>query len=70
MEVLWNCLRITSSRPYGTFRLLNFYPGLASWAKFSRPYGTRIKFYSLMLFQYLLDLFLGNRQMILILLQP
>ena len=43
MEVLWDCLRVTSSRPYGTFRLLNFYPGLRpglSSAKFSRPCGT------------------------------
>jgi hypothetical protein len=29
-----------SSRPYGTGRPFKSNPGLASWAKFSRPYGT------------------------------
>jgi hypothetical protein len=35
-----------SSRPYGTFRLLNLYPGLRPGlrsATFSRPYGTRFR---------------------------
>jgi hypothetical protein len=28
MEVLCDRLRVTSNRPYGTFRLSNLYPGL------------------------------------------
>jgi hypothetical protein len=40
--VLWYPLRVTSSRPYGTFRLSNLYPGLRTWAKFSRPCGTHL----------------------------
>ena len=39
MEVLWDCFQVTSSRPYGTFRL-EFLSRTASWAKFSRPCGT------------------------------
>ena len=39
MEVLWDCLRITSSRPYGTLRLLNFYPGLRPGLSSAVPPG-------------------------------
>jgi hypothetical protein len=27
-QLCWDCPRVTSSRPYGTFRLSNLYPGL------------------------------------------
>jgi hypothetical protein len=39
MEVLWDCLRIISSRPYGTFRLSNFYPGLRPGLSSAVPPG-------------------------------
>jgi len=32
-----------SSRPCGTFRCSNLYPGLTSWAKFRRPCGTELR---------------------------
>ena len=42
MEVPWDCLRVTSSRPSGTLSLES-QPRTASWAKFSRPCGTRFR---------------------------
>jgi hypothetical protein len=36
-------LRPIFSRPCGTGRPFKSNPGLASWAKFSRPYGTRYR---------------------------
>jgi hypothetical protein len=40
MEGLWDRLRVSASRPYGTFSSLESLPRTASWAKFSRPCGT------------------------------
>ena len=40
-------------------------PGSQEWSR-----GTQMKVYLLMLFENLLNLFFGNRQMILVLLQP
>jgi hypothetical protein len=37
-----DCLRVTASRPYGTLHPSKLYPRTASWAKFSRPFGTLI----------------------------
>jgi hypothetical protein len=31
---------LDSAVPSGLFEVLDVYPGLASWAKFSRPFGT------------------------------
>jgi tetratricopeptide (TPR) repeat protein len=43
MEVLWDLLRVTSSRPYGTFRLLNFYPGLRPGLSSAVPAGLSLE---------------------------
>jgi len=32
------------SRPYGTGSSFQIHPGLASWAKFSRPCGTEFRY--------------------------
>jgi hypothetical protein len=34
------------SRPFGTTRTVCDYPGLTSWAKSSRPFGTRMVFFA------------------------
>jgi len=39
MEVLWDRLRVTSSRPYGTFRPSNLYPGLRPGLSSAVPAG-------------------------------
>jgi prevent-host-death family protein len=39
MEVLWGRIRVTSSRPYGTFRLSNVYPGLRPGLSSAVPAG-------------------------------
>jgi hypothetical protein len=39
MEVFWDRLRDTSSRPYGTFRLSNLYPGLRPGLSSAVPAG-------------------------------
>src|SRR5450631_3435506 len=39
MEVIWDRLWVTSSRPYGTFRLLNLYPGLRPGLSSAVPAG-------------------------------
>jgi hypothetical protein len=35
----WDCLQATSSRPYGTFRLSNLYPGLRPGLSSAVPAG-------------------------------
>jgi hypothetical protein len=35
----WDCLRVTFSRPYGTFRLSNLYPGLRPGLSSAVPTG-------------------------------
>jgi hypothetical protein len=39
MEVPWDRLRVNSSRPYGTFRLSNLYPGLRPGLSSAVPAG-------------------------------
>ena len=43
MEVIWDRLRVTSSRPYGTFRLSNLYPGLRPGLSSAVPAGLRLQ---------------------------
>jgi hypothetical protein len=39
MEALWDSLQVTSSRPYGTLRSSNFYPGLRPGLNSAVPAG-------------------------------
>ena len=43
MQVRWDRLRVTSSRPYGTFHLSNLYPGLRPGLSSVRPVQIRFE---------------------------